>query len=53
MSRTDFEALSYNRGKVLRCRVKVKDIVVYKHNITKVRVREAEVLKSLEREEKK
>ncbi len=37
-------ALSFNRGKVLKCSVKLKDIVVYPHNTMKVRCKAVKVL---------
>ena len=37
-------ALSYNRGKVLRCKVHKDDFVVYPHNIDKVRCKKVVVL---------
>src|SRR5690606_37141717 len=40
---TSGAALSYHQGGVLRCRVKRKDVVVWKRNISKVRCRRVEV----------
>ena len=40
LSPTPELALSYNKGKVLKCKVALKDIVVYPTDITKVRCRE-------------
>jgi hypothetical protein len=45
LSPTKGDALSYHFGKVLKCRVKKEDIVVYPKNLTKVRCRKVEVLK--------
>ena len=42
---TKGEALSYNQGKILKCEVKKKDIVVYTKNLSKVRCRKVKVLK--------
>jgi len=36
--------ISYNWGKVLRCKVKIKDFVVYPKNITKVRCKRVKVI---------
>jgi hypothetical protein len=44
LSPTPELALSYNQGKVLKCSVNVKDIVVYGLDITKVRCRKVTVL---------
>ncbi len=44
LSPTAHDALSYHEGKVLRCRVKLKNIVVYHSCIRKVRCSEVEVL---------
>jgi len=41
-------AQNHNKGTVLRCRVALKDIVVYPFNITKVRCRKVEVLGEVE-----
>ena len=49
LSPTPGTALSYHQGQLLKCRVKKKDIVVNKHNITKVRCREVEVLGPLKK----
>ena len=37
-------ALSYNKGRVLKCSVKLKDISVYPYNVTKVRCKKVTVL---------
>jgi hypothetical protein len=37
-------ALKYNNGKVLKCEVALKDIVVYGHNIDKVRCKKVKVV---------
>jgi len=44
LSPTPELALYYNRGKVLKCKVNIKDFVVYPHNINKVRCKKVEVL---------
>ena len=44
LSPTPEMALSYNKGKVLKCEVKKKDIAVYPYNITKVRCKKVKVL---------
>jgi len=44
LSPTPDLALSFNRGKVLKCEVALKDIVVYGRNINKVRCREVRVI---------
>ena len=44
LSPTPELALYYNRGKVLKCKVNIKDFVVYPHNINKVRCKRVEVL---------
>ena len=44
LSPTPEMALSYNQGKVLKCKVAIKDIAVYPLNITKVRCKKVEVL---------
>jgi hypothetical protein len=44
LSPTKGLATSYNQGKLLKCKVKLSDIVVYGPNITKVRCRRVEVL---------
>jgi hypothetical protein len=45
LSPTKGQARSYHMGKVLKCRVKKEDIVIYAPNMTKVRCRKVEVLK--------
>ena len=37
-------ALSYNKGRLLKCKVNKKDFVVYKHDITKVRCKKVTVI---------
>jgi hypothetical protein len=37
-------ALSYNQGRLLKCKVNKKDFVVYKHDITKVRCKKVTVI---------
>jgi hypothetical protein len=44
LSPTPELALSYNQGKVLKCEVALKDIVVYGRNIDKVRCRKVKVI---------
>ncbi len=44
LSPTPELALSFNDGLVKKCRVNIKDIVVYKHNITKVRCKKVYVI---------
>ena len=44
LSPTKGMALSYNVGKVLRCKVEKKDIVVYAKNLTKCRCKKVKVL---------
>jgi hypothetical protein len=44
LSPTPEMALRYNEGKVLKCEVALKDIVVYGHNIDKVRCRKVKVI---------
>ena len=44
LSPTPQQALSYNTGPVLECRVLPEDIVVYPSDITKVRCRKVEVI---------
>jgi hypothetical protein len=44
LSPTPELALSFHRGKVLKCRVAVKDFVVYRKNIDKVRCKKVEVI---------
>jgi len=44
LSPTPDLALRFNKGKVLKCEVALKDIVVYKHNIDKVRCRKVKVI---------
>ena len=43
LSPTPELAMSFNQGKVLKCEVALKDIVVYGHNIDKVRCRKVTV----------
>ena len=38
------QALNYNDGKLLECKVAIKDFVVYPHYITKVRCKKVEVI---------
>ncbi len=44
LSPTPEMALSYNTGKIKVCEVAIKDIVVHKHNITKVRCAKVKVI---------
>jgi hypothetical protein len=44
LSPTPEMALSYNQGKVLKCKVALKDIVVFGTDITKVRCKKVEVI---------
>ena len=44
LSPTPELALSYNPGKVLKCKVHKKDFVVFPHNIDKVRCKEVKVV---------
>jgi len=44
LSPTPELALYHNKGKVLKCKVNIKDFVVYPHNINKVRCKKVEVL---------
>ncbi len=44
LSPTKGAALSYHKGKLLKCKVKLKDFVVYSGNGTKVRCKQVEVL---------
>jgi hypothetical protein len=44
LSPTPEMALSYNQGKVLKCRVELKDIVVYPTDITKIRCKKVTVI---------
>ena len=44
LSPTPEMALSYNQGKVLKCKVAIKDIVVHGTDITKVRCKKIEVI---------
>ncbi len=48
LSPTPALALSYHQGIVKKCRVKVKDFVVYPDDITKVRCKRVEVLGAVE-----
>jgi len=43
LSPTPEHALSYNKGKIIGCKVKISDFVVYPYNITKVRCKQVEV----------
>ena len=45
LSATPEDALGYNNGKILKCKVNIKDIVVYPHDISKVRCKKVKVLK--------
>ena len=38
------QALNFNKGKILKCKVNIKDIVVYPYNIDKVRCRKVKVI---------
>jgi hypothetical protein len=40
-------ALSYNKGKVLKCSVAIEDFVVYKNDITKVRCSKVKVIEEV------
>ena len=44
LSPTPELALSYNKGKVLKCKVNIEDFVVYSQNISKVRCKKVKVL---------
>ena len=44
LSPTPELALSYNQGKVLKCEVEIKDIVVFPDDITKVRCKKVKVI---------
>ena len=44
LSPTPEMALSYNNGKVLECKVAIKDIVIYGKDIKKVRCSKVEVI---------
>jgi hypothetical protein len=45
LSPTPELALRYNQGKILKCKVAIKDFVVYPYNIDKVRCKKIEVIK--------
>jgi len=45
LSATPEDALRYNKGKIIKCRVNIKDIVFYPYDISKVRCKEVKVLK--------
>ena len=42
---TPEDALRYNKGKIIKCKVNIKDIVVYPYDISKARCRKVKVLK--------
>jgi hypothetical protein len=46
LSPTPELALQYNKGKILKCQVAIKDIVVFADDITKVRCKKVKVLES-------
>ena len=46
LSATPKDALDYNpNGKILKCKVNIKDIVIYPYDISKVRCQKVQVLK--------
>ena len=49
LSPTLKEALLYNKGKILKCAVDLKDFVVYAQNITKVRCRKVKVIEEVKK----
>jgi len=48
LSPTPENALQYNKGKILKCKVNIKDISIYPYDITKVRCKKVEVIEEMD-----